>query len=102
MLRYLFEVPADHVPIALRQLRPRGDVRFITVSLEYGRGFSGPGHFDVFNPNKLRGGDLNDERGPGVRTLRVFHALCMYSVGQTDAVLTHWHYHPDCFVALCI
>lgn len=60
----LHEVPIDYIPVAVRRVVPTGPVRFITVSLEYGREFSGPGH-DVFDPDKIGGGDFKDPRGPG-------------------------------------
>jgi len=61
---YLEEVPADLVPAVVRRLRPSGPARFITVGLEYGRGFSGPGK-DVFNPDNVRPPDWGHVDGPG-------------------------------------
>eukprot|EP01052_Picozoa_sp_SAG31_P048728 SAG31_NODE_10331_length_1153_cov_1.214421_1_plen_287_part_10 len=62
---YFEEVPADFVSTLLEARLPTGNtVRYLTLSIEYGRGFSGPGK-DVFDPAALHPPDFEAPEGPG-------------------------------------
>ena len=64
-LELLTEVPADFVQALVRQRHPLGAATmYITLSFEYGRGFSGAGK-DVFNQDKIIAPQIDHPDGPG-------------------------------------
>jgi len=87
MAYYLPEVPADYIPAAVRQVRPTGAVEFLTVSLEYGRGFSGAGN-DVFDPEKIIAPDFENSDGPGANSNFLHPVFRLHTFKATDG--TSW------------
>ena len=85
--QYFEEVPADFLPAFFKDGGKEGGgwlsggkkkPHYLTISLEYGRGFSGAGH-DTFSPDALKPPNWESPNGPGVDS-NFLHPIIRYHV----------------------